>query len=121
MHPVVNITRLKQYVDGQQQFPSREVEDGRMDGEVVLDDNGQKEWEVEKVLAQRGTGRGRRYLVKWKGWPLWEASWQTEEDLKNAPKKMEAFRQEMAQQEALHVSSIDTGHFIEVESVTEAP
>ena len=121
MHPVVNITRLKQYVDGQQQFPSREVEDGRMDGEVVLDDNGQKEWEVEKVLAQRGTGRRRRYLVKWKGWPLWEASWQTEEDLKNAPRKMEAFRKEMAEQEALRVSSIDTGHFIEVDSVTEAP
>ena len=50
-----------------------------------------------------------------------EASWQTEEDLKNAPKKMEAFRKEIAEQEALRVSSIDTGHFIEVESVTEAP
>lgn len=119
MHPTVNITRLKPYVDGQQQFPSREAEVWRPDGEVVLDDNGAKEWEVERVLAQRGTERARQYLVKWKGWPLWESSWEREENLENAQRKLGEFRKRVGEHDAIRLNSLDREHFREVESVTE--
>ena len=36
---------------------------------------GQKEWEVEKII-QRGEQQGKTfYLVKWKDYPLKEATW----------------------------------------------
>ena len=54
MHDVVNISRLKRFVDGTDQFPSREVEEWRPSGEVVRDANGELEWEVERIIARRG-------------------------------------------------------------------
>jgi Integrase zinc binding domain/Chromo (CHRromatin Organisation MOdifier) domain len=101
IHPTVNITRLKRYVDGAKQFPSREVEEWRPSGEVVLDANGQLEWEVEKVLAQRGRKRSQQYLVKWKGYPLWEATWEKAENLENAAEKVAEFEGRMGQEEEI--------------------
>jgi hypothetical protein len=92
MHSTVNISQLRRFVDGQQRFPDREVEDWRPDGiKVVRDANGQLEFEVEKVLAQRGTERRRQYLVKWKGYPLYEATWEAAESLGNAKAKLKQF------------------------------
>jgi hypothetical protein len=51
---------------------------------VVQD--GVEEYEVEKILDERGTGKYRRYLVKWLGFDSSEATWQSEEDLANAPR-----------------------------------
>jgi hypothetical protein len=119
MHSTVNITRLKQYVDGAQQFPSREVEVWGPDGQVVLDDNGAKEWEVEEVLAQRGTGSRRQYLVKWKGWPLWEATWEKESNLENAQESLDEFREKVAGNDAIQLNFLDKGRFREVENVTD--
>jgi len=62
----VNISKLKRFVDGGETFPDREVEDVRPKGEI-RDDNNEQEWEVEKILAERGRARQKQYLVKWKG------------------------------------------------------
>ena len=36
--------------------------------------DGEKEWEVERILRERVRGRQRQVLVKWKGYftPTWE-------------------------------------------------
>ena len=33
---------------------------------------GEEEWEVEAILSHRPHGRGKQYLVSWKGWPSHE-------------------------------------------------
>jgi hypothetical protein len=86
---------------------------------VVLDNNGAKEWEVEEVLAQRGTGSKRQYLVKWKGWPLWEATWEKESNLENAQESLKEFQQKVTEVDAIRLNFLDTGRFREVENVTE--
>ena len=99
MHAVVNVERLKKYVDGTDQFPSREVEHWRPSGEPVRDANGELEWEVERIIAQRGNERNRSYLVKWKGYPLYESSWQPKRNLENAQRKVFEFEQRLKQRQ----------------------
>jgi hypothetical protein len=99
IHPVVNVERLKRFVDGADQFPSREVEDWRPSGEAVRDANGELEWEVERVIAQRGSERNRSYLIKWVGYPLYESSWQPKRNLENAQGKIDEFHQRLQSKE----------------------
>jgi hypothetical protein len=91
MHSTVNVTQLKKYVDGSGQFPSRKVKQTRPEA-VVLDDNGTGEWEVEKILAERGKGKKLQYLVKWTGYPQWEATWTKEVDVRSARRAVEEFK-----------------------------
>jgi hypothetical protein len=83
IHPVLNISRLKQYRDGMSSFPSRPAPSPRPAPEVVEAD-GTSKWEVESILACRGHGRRLQYLVRWKGYPLWEASWEPQRNLVEA-------------------------------------
>jgi hypothetical protein len=125
IHPVVNISRLKKWNDGSDQFPSREVEEWRPSGEVVRDANGELEWEVERILAEKGGARKKHYLVKWKGYPMWESTWEREENLENAKAEMRKFRQrvvarEKEAEEQMAAMSAEplVGTFKGVESVT---
>ena len=40
---------------------------------------GEEVYEVENILKHRRRGRGYQYYVKWKGYPIEEASWELEE------------------------------------------
>ena len=40
----------------------------------------------------RGSGRRTRYLVKWAGYPLWEATWEPIGNMAGAEEAMEEFR-----------------------------
>jgi hypothetical protein len=52
----------------------------------------EEEYEVEDILDSR-EHRGRtEYLVKWKGYPEWTNSWETERNLANAKESLDAFR-----------------------------
>ena len=48
----------------------------------LIDD--QEEYEVESILDHKHGKCRRQYLVKWKGYPLSEVSWQSKSDLKHA-------------------------------------
>jgi hypothetical protein len=45
-----------------------------------------EEFEVEEVRNHRSTEKGLEFLVKWRGYTEEENTWQTKEDLANAPK-----------------------------------
>ena len=80
IHPVLNISRLKTYHDGEQHFPDRSPVHHRPPPELVRED-GTEMFEVDKLLAVRGVGRRLQYLVRWKGYPDWEATWQSAKEL----------------------------------------
>ena len=51
----------------------------------------QDEWELDEITAVKGTGSARRYLVKWKGWPVEYNTWEPEEHLQHAQTALRAF------------------------------
>jgi hypothetical protein len=83
IHPTINISYLKPYHEGAEKFPSREKTDERPMA-VVTEDNGAAEFEVEcirDVRVNRARGGRREWLVKWKGWPDHESTWEPRENL----------------------------------------
>jgi hypothetical protein len=89
IHPVINVSMLRHHRQsaafGQREQPPPDP--------VMVD--GEEEFEVEDILDMRKHkyGRGERveYLVLWKGYPEWEASWVPKGNLKNAPDILHAF------------------------------
>jgi len=53
--------------------------------------NAEKEFEVEEVLDSKFTRNRLFYLVKWKGYPVSENSWEPAVNLKNAPELVNSF------------------------------
>ena len=92
LHSTFNIERLKPYRDGQQAFPSRPQPHPRPPPVAKLAD-GSEEYEVEYILAAQGAGRRRRYLVKWKGYGEWEATWEPKDNLSGAQRKIREFEE----------------------------
>jgi hypothetical protein len=95
IHPTINITRLKPYLDGLQYFPSRPVVHPRPPP-AASSDNGAPAWEVERILAKRGQGRHLRYLVKWAGYPVWESTWERSSNVDNAAEAIGDFEEGVA-------------------------
>jgi len=99
IHPVLNISRLKQYRDGHAAFPSRPVADTRPPPEVAADDDAPV-WELESIIAKRGTGARTRYLVKWKGYPTWESTWEPLSSLSNARRAIADYEAQVLEDQA---------------------
>ena len=53
---------------------------------------GENEYEVEAILAHRGNGNRRRYLVRWKGYSSADDTWESERNLKNASEVLSAYK-----------------------------
>ena len=58
-------------------------------------------FEVEHILGQRGHGPEARYLVKWKGFPLEEATWEPSSNLEGSRALLRAFRAAQTRRERL--------------------
>ena len=56
---------------------------------------GTEEYEVKESVRHWKRCRGKQtkieYLVFWKGYPTHEATWEPEENVKNAPEKVEEY------------------------------
>jgi hypothetical protein len=76
LHPVFNIDRLKHYVPNNSKFASRLQRFDRPTPEAYADTNGDTVFEVERIVAAKGKGRGLRYLIAWKGYPPEENTWE---------------------------------------------
>ena len=76
IHPVFHVSHLK-LVNESTSFPSRPIIDNRPPAEL-LDETKEEVFEVEKIVNKRVTRNKIMYLVKWKGYPEWENTWEPE-------------------------------------------
>ena len=66
-------------------LPARPQQLARPPPFAPADSNGDAAWEVERITAQRRSGRRRQFLVRWKGYSVEESTWQSRADLANTP------------------------------------
>jgi hypothetical protein len=57
----------------------------------------EEEWEVEDILAERTQQGETQYLVKWKGFPDYENSWEPEDNLVNAMDVLNIYKKQARQ------------------------
>lgn len=55
--------------------------------------NEEEEYEVERIDAHRRHGTGYKYLIRWKGYPVSERSWEPEEALANTRLILDTYKQ----------------------------
>ena len=82
IHPVIHVSELEPFYEdhfGRKKEPPPPI---------IIDN--EEEYEVEKILDKRKHYGKTQYLIKWKGYPLSEASWEPEENL-NCPKLLKEF------------------------------
>ena len=96
IHPVFHISLLKKYHENTEEFPGRVV---KPPPPIIVKD--QEEFEVEKILDQRihrkGRGSVKEYLVHWKGYSTYDATWESEDNLQNAQEAIQEFQDMLGQ------------------------
>ena len=61
-------------------------------------DNNDEEYEVEDILGhrmqrkRRGHSSQREFLIKWKGYPAYDATWEPESHLQSAPRILQNYK-----------------------------
>jgi len=80
VHPVFHISLLRRYHPAPQEFASR-VQAPPPPIEISGQD---AEYEVQAILDKRTHYRKVQYLVHWKGYPAYDATWEPLDNLKNA-------------------------------------
>ena len=86
IHPVVNVSRIQQYIG--------QVEGQRKEQPAPVIIKGEKEWEVERILNKRRVRGKDKYLVCWKGFMAESNTWEGRENLENAKEVIEEFKKE---------------------------
>ena len=84
IHPIFHVSNLKRF-HWSEEFEREE----RPPSPIMVD--GEEEYEVEAILKHKGKGAWYLYLVMWKGYPITEASWESEWHLQNAPLILEDY------------------------------
>jgi transposase InsO family protein len=91
LHSTFNIDKLKPF-RSTDAFPFRPQPFARLPPVAPADSNGDEEFEVERIIAQRRDGNSVEYLVAWKGYPAEENSWEPRRNITKAPKVFEAWK-----------------------------
>ena len=93
IHSTVNISHLRPYLDGRAAFPDRPASIGLARPPPEAADPTGAEYQVERVLAQRGAGANAKYLVLWKGYSYTDATWEPLSNMTKAQEALEDFRE----------------------------
>ena len=81
VHPVFHVSQLRKFL-GEAPAPL----------DPVLSANpGEAEFEVEAILDTRLSCKKRQFLIKWKGYPIKDASWEPELNLNGCPELLADF------------------------------
>ena len=86
IHPVVNVSWIKQYVD--------QVDGQRKEVPQPVVVEGKEKWEVEKILNKRKVRGKDKFLVRWKGFTAEGDTWENIENLQNAGDLLREFEEE---------------------------
>jgi transposase InsO family protein len=85
IHPVVNISRVKPY---RERLPGQPIV---KPGGVLVTEDGQQEYVVEKIIDSRLKQGKIEFLVHWEGYEDVDRTWEPEGNLSNAPEKVKEF------------------------------
>ncbi|MGH2639180.1 MAG: chromo domain-containing protein, partial [Rhabdochlamydiaceae bacterium] len=95
IHPVFHVNKLKAFKDGNEIFPGRRGEEKQPSAEIV---DGNEEWEVEAIRNhQMKKWKGelhKQYLVKWKGYPETDNTWEWWDSLSKARQLIEEYEEQ---------------------------
>ena len=87
IHPVFHASLLSPYSTTPLHGPSF----AQPPPEIV---NGEEEYEIEAIIAHKGSGARRKYLVKWLGYPTSENQWLPDKELRrNAQELLNEYKQ----------------------------
>ena len=86
IHLVVNISRIKRYVD--------QVDGQRKEAPQPVVVKGEEEWEVEKILNKRKIRGKDKFLVRWKGFTAERDTWESRENLQNTDDLLREFEED---------------------------
>jgi hypothetical protein len=96
IHPVFHISKLRIYHESERFHFNHPNKESRPPPELIDEE---EEWEVEKILdrRERKVGRGKRieYLIKWKGYPEWENTWEPTNNLIHSKELINEFEKEL--------------------------
>jgi hypothetical protein len=81
-HNIFNEARIKRFTEPI--FPGQPRKAQRPD--PVLTNTGREEYEVEEILDDRERNNKKEYLVRWKDYRPEDDTWESQENLKNAPR-----------------------------------
>jgi hypothetical protein len=79
IHNVFHVSNLRPY------HPDQNVDRAQITPPPIQLQDGTTEYEVEKIVRHRIRNHQTEYLVQWTGYPSHENTWQTSDDLSNAP------------------------------------
>ena len=82
IHPVFHVSLLRPAHIDSSLHPDPTTDQSRPPPDLI---KGIEEYEVNRILDHHHGKRRRQYLVKWKGYPESEATWEKASDLKHAP------------------------------------
>jgi hypothetical protein len=103
-HPVFHVSLLSKYVERPEGMQAPENEEQWLPISVLDESQPQRprmflEYEAEHILDERGEGSSLQYLVKWKGFPDNQATWEPAAHLTNCSDLMRAFKIHKARQQ----------------------
>jgi len=86
VHPVFHISLLKRYIDSPIEF----CRPHNIPATITMED-GSEEFEVEAIRGKRIRNKQVQYLIKWKGYPEYDSTWEPVANLKHAKTMIHKF------------------------------